>query len=115
MPKQSIPIELGGKTRHLRYTFNALVALEDKLGVPISKIGDMLTGSVSVKNLRTLIWAGLIHEDGGLTPKKVGEWLDFSMLSDIIGKFTEAFEASFPDDSDTKNVESPKVKAEKKS
>ena len=58
--------------------------------------------------------AGLIHEDGGLTPKKVGEWLDFSMLSDVIGKFTEAFEASFPDDSYTKNGESPKVKTEKK-
>lgn len=114
MPKQSIPIELGGKTRNLRYDFNALVALEDKLGVPISKIGEVLTGSVSVKNLRTLIWAGLIHEDRGLTQKKVGEWIDFSMLSDVIVKFTEAFEAAFPDAGDEKNVESPTVKKGKK-
>jgi len=111
MPTQSIPIELGGKTRHLRYTFNALMTLEDELEVPLSDIGKVLTGSVSVKTLRTVLWAGLIHEDKELTQEQVGEWADFSVFSQVVDGFTKAFDDAFPDDEGgSKNEKSPKTK-----
>ena len=93
--KKSVPIELGGKTRNLRFTFNALVALEDDLGISISDIGELLSGSVRLKSLRSLIWAGLLHEDKELTPDGIGEWLDFSMLAMVAEKLRDAFEAAF--------------------
>jgi hypothetical protein len=102
MPKQSTPIELGGKTKHLRYDFNALVAMEDELGIPISEIGDMMAGSVKLKDLRSLIWAGLIHEDKSLTPSDVGEWLEFEELDYIAEKVRVAFESAFPEEADVK-------------
>ena len=113
MPKQSIPIELGGKTKHLRYTFNALVALEEKLGCSLSDIGTLLTGSVSVTKLRTLIWAGLIHDDKELTEEQVGEWLDLTSISEIAEKFAEALEAAFPDSGEEKNGASLGTKEKK--
>ena len=94
--KNSVPVELGGKTRHLRFSFNALVALEDELGIPISEIGDVLSGSVKLRDLRSLIWAGLLHEDKTLSTEDVGEWLDFSILEVVAGKLRDAFEAAFP-------------------
>jgi len=102
MPKQSIPVELGGTTKHLRYDFNALVALEDQLGIPISDIGNMMAGSVKLGDLRSLIWAGLIHEDKSLTPADVGEWLDFGQLNYIADQVRVAFESAFPEESEVK-------------
>lgn len=102
MPKQSIPIELGGVTKHLRYDFNALVAMEEELGIPISDIGNMMAGSVKLKDLRSFIWAGLIHEDKSLVPSDVGEWLEFSKLNYIADKVRIAFEAAFPEETDVK-------------
>lgn len=99
MPKPSIPIELGGKSRRLRYTFNALCAVEDALGAPITEILDkQVSGSVSVRDLRGLIWAGLLDEDESIGIKEVGEWLDEEgSLQDVADKFRMAFEAAFPD------------------
>lgn len=102
MPKQSVPIELGGKTRHLRYDFNALVALEDVLGIPISDIGNIMAGSVKLSDLRAIVWAGLLHEDKSLTPEAVGDKLELSQIVYIGDKVREAFEAAFPDIEDVK-------------
>jgi len=101
MPKKSVPITLGGKTRHLRYDFNALVALEKELGLPISDIGNLAAGSVSLSDLRAFIWASLLHENKDLTPEEVGEWLDFSVVGEIADKVSEAFTGAFPDIEDT--------------
>ena len=106
MPTQSIPIELGGKTRHIRYTFNALVTLEEELGIPISEIGEIMSGSVSLKNLRRLVWAGLIHEDKDLTQEEVGEFLSLADIGGIAEKLGNAFEAAFPAGEDNQKKES---------
>lgn len=116
MPTQSIPIELGGKTRHIRYTFNALVTLEDELGIPISEIGEIMSGSVSLKNLRRLIWAGLIHEDKDLTQEEVGEFLSLADITEIADKLARAFEAALPSGEDNqKNEQSSRSDKTKKS
>lgn len=105
MSTQSIPIELGGKTRHIRFTFNALVALEEELGIPISEIGEIMSGSVSLTNLRRLVWAGLIHEDKDLTQEQVGEFLGLVDIGDLAEKLAKAFEAAFPSGEDNEKKE----------
>ena len=95
--KESIPIELGGKTRHLRFDFNAMVALEEELKISIMEIGTILSGAVKLKDIRAILWAGLIHEDPALTPRDVGALIggvnDLAMLGE---KIRDAFEAAFP-------------------
>ena len=103
MPKPSIPITLGGKTRHLRYTFNALCKLEQELGIPMSEIIEMAAGSVSLTKFRAMIWAGLLDEDTNLTVEDVGGWMEESSLDEIAIKFGEAFEMVSPDEENQKN------------
>lgn len=80
------PIELD-RPRFLRYTFNSLGILEDHLGVKITKIDP---NNMSAKDMITFVWAGLIHEDEGLTKEEVGEMMSgkgekvFSVASEAI-------------------------------
>ena len=102
--KQSITIKFNGETRHLRYDFNAFVALEEELGIPISEIGDKVAGSVGFKDMRAIVWAGLIHEDKKLTLSDVGNMLEPSNLAEIAEKVGEALVAAFPEPGEkTKN------------
>lgn len=70
-----IPIEFGGQTRNIQYGVNALCELEGVLGKSFFQIIDAVAGSVSVSDLRGLIWAGLLHETPNLTLGQVGEWM----------------------------------------
>lgn len=96
MPIQSIPIELGGKTRNLRLDFNALVLLEDELGIPIADIGKLMSGAVHLKTLRAIMWAALVHEDKTLTVKGVGAMIDPGAdMARVADAIRRAFEAAF--------------------
>lgn len=79
------------KKRNLRYTLNSLAEIEDKLGVPLSKMGEIDLG---IKSIRTMLWAGLIHEDVELTETEVGNMVDFSNLEEVQKKVSEAFAAA---------------------
>lgn len=85
-----VAIELD-RTRTLKYDLNALILLEENLGVTIDKLGEVQMG---LRTLRTLIWAGLIHEDPELTQEQVGSWIDISNIHTIREKFIEAFRAA---------------------
>lgn len=76
------------KKRTLRFTLNSLAEIEDKLGVPLSKMGEIDLG---IKTIRTMLWAGLIHEDETLTETYVGNLVDFSNLEEVQIKVSEAF------------------------
>lgn len=76
------------KVRTLRYTLNALGEIEDRLGVSIQDMGDI---KMTIKNLRTLLWAGLMHEDKELTELQVGDMVDVKNLQDVQKKVVEAF------------------------
>lgn len=78
-------IDLGGQTRTLRYDGNALFEIEERLGRPIADLADII---VSAKTIRTLLWAGLLHENGALTEKDVGSWIGGGGLP--IGQAMEA-------------------------
>ena len=76
------------KKRTIRFTLNALAEIEDALGVPLSKLSEVELG---VKTVRTMLWAGLLHEDESLTERQVGNWVDFDNLEEVQTKVTEAF------------------------
>ncbi len=85
--RAAISVELD-KTRTIRFTLNSMAEMEDKLGVPLSKLGEIELG---VKSVRTMLWAGLIHEDPELTEREVGNLVDFDNLEYVQSKVAEAF------------------------
>lgn len=79
------------KLRRLRYTMNALAEIENKLGMPVSELDSAKLG---VKEVRTILWAGLIHEDKDLTEEQVGDMVDLDNFEEVQKKIAEAFEAA---------------------
>lgn len=82
-----IEVELD-KTRTLRYTLNALAEVEDRIGVPLEELENV---KMTIKNVRILLWAGLIHEDPDLTPEEVGNMVDMGNFQEVQEKVALAF------------------------
>lgn len=90
--KKGIVVNLD-KPRLLRYGMNALALIEDLTGRPISQM-DM--NNIGIRDLRIIIYAGLSHEDKGITIEQVGDIIDeYSSMSDIAEKVGEAFTLAF--------------------
>jgi len=99
--KKSVTIELD-KARNLRYGLNALIKVEELTGKTITKLD---LENISMKDLRTILYAGLYHEDKDLTPEKVGELIDdYSDIGSIAEKLGQAFTLSFSGAEKQKNV-----------
>jgi hypothetical protein len=79
------------KKRNLHYDMNALAEIEDALGVQLSELADV---KMTIKNIRAILWAGLIHEDPELTPQSVGALVDLENLEEVQEAVTVAFSAS---------------------
>lgn len=77
------------KERTLKFTLNSLVFMEDN-GVDIQHLGNE-DGSIKLKDLRTILFAGLMHEDAELTPEDVGEMIDVNELPVISEALNNAF------------------------
>jgi hypothetical protein len=96
MAKKTVTIELD-KARNLRYGMNALVKVEELTGKSITKLD---LENLSMKDLRTILFAGLYHEDRDLTPEKVGELIDeHSNIAAVAEKLGEAFTVAFGENS----------------
>lgn len=93
----SVDIQLD-KKRTLRYTLNALAELEDRLGVSVSELAKVDLG---MKQIRTFLWTGLLHEAPDITEQEVGNLVDFENMEYVSQKITEAFTSS------TKNSKGP--------
>jgi hypothetical protein len=108
MSDYSVPITLGdGKPRQLRYDWNALEALEETAGISLDSLQRVMSDPKQrMRNLRLILWAGLIHEDETLTPKTVGQLM--TPLTDAAEwgeKITIAFKAAFGEgDGEPKNA-----------
>ncbi len=93
------PIELD-KVRNFRYGMRALSLIEKKLKKPISQI-DM--DNLTMEDAAVMIWAGLQHEDKGLTPDKVMDLVDDhsniqTVMIDMGKAFAGAFGADAPEE-----------------
>lgn len=69
-----VEIELGGKTRTLHFDANAICDLEERMGRGIGAI--MSEEAAGFYTVRALLWAGLKHEDRGLTLERAGRLLN---------------------------------------
>lgn len=93
MSKPYVTLELD-KPRRLRYGMNALITIEDLLGRSFTDLQG--NKSFGLKDFRTIIYAGLIHEDKDLTPDIVGDLIDeYSTFEIVSKKMEEAFSAAF--------------------
>lgn len=97
------PIELD-KVRNFKYGMKAISLIEKKLKKPISQI-DM--DNLTMEDAAVIIWAGLQHEDKGLTPDKVMDLVDdYSNVQTVMIAMDKAFAAAFGADApeeDAKN------------
>jgi hypothetical protein len=92
--KQGITIELD-KPRTMRYGMNALIKIEELTGKQITKLD---LDNLSIKDLRTIIYAGLFHEDPTLTPDQCADLVDgFSSVTEVAQKIGEAMSLAFGD------------------
>lgn len=73
MSQQYVEIELDGKTRLLRFNFNTVSELEERLGKGI--IAVLTQDQIGFNLTRTLYWAGLKWKDRGLTIERTGQML----------------------------------------
>ena len=98
-----VKFEANGATHSLQFSINALVALEEAMGVGVSEIGGKLSGAdgkpVGMKDMRTLFRCGLLEnwEAGEPTDKEAGKIMDaigIGRAGELIG---EAFAAAFPE------------------
>jgi len=73
MSEQYVQVEIGGKTRLLRYDYNAICDIEEKFGKGVAAI--FSEEQVGFNTVRLFLWAGLKWKDPGLTAQRVGQWL----------------------------------------
>ena len=90
--KQGITIELD-KPRTLRYGINALVKIEELTGKNLTNLD---LDHISIKDLRTIVYAGLFHEDKDLTPETCADLIDeYSDIGTVAEKLGEAMTLAF--------------------
>lgn len=78
------------KERTIKFDLNALVEVEETLGFALTE----LENKFSIKTLRTLLHAGLVHEDAELTEKYVGSLIGFDNLPEVQEALTVAMGGS---------------------
>lgn len=67
------------KVRTIQFTLNTLIEVEDKLGFSLAEIGD----KVSIRVMRTLLTAGLQHEEPELTEEYVGGLITMDNMKEV--------------------------------
>jgi hypothetical protein len=87
-----VKILLGGKERTMRLDFNALALIEERTGRSIMSMADWK--SMNSRDIRSLVWASLVHEDESLTESQIGKWLSLQMLPIVMKAFSEAMHIS---------------------
>lgn len=102
-------MDLGGRERRLQFDMNAYAELENLYG-SIDKAMEQLQKG-SIKDIRTILWVGLIHEEAvldevtgepikyNITPYQVGGWIkNTAMLKLASEKLGEAMAEGMPAD-----------------
>lgn len=96
-----IPIVLD-KPRTIVFDLNSFAELEEKYGDIQEVMDNMASGSI--KALRLLLWAGLIHEQETLTPKDVGRLITFGDVPALTEMIEMALASSRPDKEEEGNL-----------
>ncbi len=100
--RKPVTIDIGdGKNRTLKYTLNSFATMEEEYGSVDEAVQAMEKGSI--KAIRLMLWAGLVHEDSDLTPEYVGNQIEISDLETIAEKMNSVIAADMPDEDKSKN------------
>lgn len=83
-----------GVERALVYDLNAMAEMEDRYG-SVDAAFEKLDQN-SIKAVRFMLWAGLIHAEPELTEKQVGSLIDISFLQELTNSLGEAFSNDMP-------------------
>ena len=83
-----------GVERTIKFTLNALAELEDRYG-SVDEAFKQLDNN-SIKAVRCILWAGLIHEDPELTEQQVGNLIDIQYMQELMASLNDAFDSDMP-------------------
>lgn len=90
--------EADGKTYTLFFDMNSLADLEDAMGVKLPQIVERIeAGEMGIKEVRALLWAGLLHEHEELTIREAGQLFTQGGMNQVIEAVVKAFTAAFGD------------------
>lgn len=98
-----------GVERHLKFDLNALAEIEDKFGTVDAGFEELDKGSI--KAVRFILWAGLVHEDENLTERQVGSLIDIQYLQDIMQSMGDAMQKDLPESANANAGAAAKVVA----
>ena len=96
-----IPIVLD-KPRTIVFDLNSFAELEESYGSVQAVLDEMAKGSI--KALRLLLWAGLVHEQDNLTPKDVGRLIQFGDVPKLTDLLNGALETAQPSPEEEANL-----------
>ena len=97
-PGQMVAIELGGKTRNLKYSFRAMVAFQQATGRNLldKEVLEGIFKKISPEDILGLTWAMLLHEEPELPIADVLEWITLENQLELQVKLYEAWLAGLP-------------------
>ena len=89
------------KERNLIYDLNAFEELEEIYGSLDGAFIAFGSDSHKMRNLKNFLFAGLVHEDATLTPKKVGKLISYNNVEEVTTRVMEAVTAGTAEDDGT--------------
>ena len=93
----NMPLVVGERTYTLRFGVNALIALQDELGQSLDQLVKRVQGdsmAVSLRDLRVMLWSGLVTHHAGITLAQAGEIIDDAGMEVVAKALNEAVQAS---------------------
>lgn len=96
-----------GVERTIKFTLNAMAELEDRYG-SVEEAFKQLDNN-SIKAVRCILWAGLIHEDPDLTEQQVGNLIDIQYMQELMASLGDAFDADMPEPEKLNETAEPKL------
>lgn len=93
---KTVEIELGGETRRMALTLNAIVAFEESTHRDIMKADTSALEDLTVKEMRTLLTELLRSCDRELTEDQVGSWIDIGNLGYVTERISLLMKIALP-------------------
>lgn len=92
-----VGLPAGAQTYKVRFSFNALCALEGEFKEPVTRVFSRLEEDLSVRTLRALLRAGLECGEGkSFHAERVGDIIDEAGVAAVGRAIADAFTAAFP-------------------
>jgi hypothetical protein len=87
-------LRLGGVTHIIKIDFNALAAMEEQAGRSVMEFGTWK--QISLKDLRTMIWASMLFGDPSITQEQVGRMIHPGNMARVMTVIVETWKKSVP-------------------